>query len=372
MSKAMPGFKSGDQLSSRSVLIWRIVQAVVWCVGAGILTCLLFFPSLGILLFWNILIPVAPALFVTWPGVWRNVCPLATTNLLPRHLELSKRKRLSVIQSGKLNLVAVIALYVIIPLRHAVFNSSGPATGILIISMATIGILLGFVYEWKSAWCSGLCPVHPVEKLYGGNVIMSLPNAHCNQCRNCVVICPDSTHNVTPSSTPKTTYHQMSALLITGGLPGFVWGWFHVPDDATITTFQHFAGVYEMPLLGFIITLIIYTLLLNNILQRFQHNLTGIFAATAVSCYYWYRVPALFGFGKFADDGLLINLRNIIPAWSIDAIIIITTAFFFYWLVVRKPNNKSWVIRPQYAKRGSKGLQHTSIDFRRQAYLHTV
>jgi hypothetical protein len=112
MSNARFDFKSGIQLSSRSILIWRIAQAAVWLMGAAILFCLLFFPSLGVLLFWNILIPVAPALFVIGTGVWRNVCPLATTNLLPRHLGLSKRKRLSATQLGKLNLIAVIAFSV--------------------------------------------------------------------------------------------------------------------------------------------------------------------------------------------------------------------------------------------------------------------
>ncbi|HEX3024139.1 MAG TPA: hypothetical protein VHP12_02915, partial [Chitinophagaceae bacterium] len=125
MAAANFDFKSGNQLSPRSILIWRIAQSVVWLIGAIILTCLLFFPRIGILLFWNILIPVAPALFVVAVGLWRNVCPLATTNLLPRRLGLSKRKKLNAKQLGKLNLIAVIALYIIVPLRHAVFNNNG-------------------------------------------------------------------------------------------------------------------------------------------------------------------------------------------------------------------------------------------------------
>ncbi len=137
-------FKSGDQLSARSILTWRIVQGAVWLVGVVILFCLLFYPPLGVLLFWSILIPVAPALLVVATGVWRNVCPLATTILLPRHLELSKRRKLSAKQLAALNLIAVLALYTIVPLRHSLFNISGVATGIMIISMAAIGVTLGF------------------------------------------------------------------------------------------------------------------------------------------------------------------------------------------------------------------------------------
>lgn len=349
MAAVRSGFKSGDQLSSRSILIWRIVQAAVWAAGAAILFCLLFFPSLGLLLFWNILIPVAPALLVVATGVWRNVCPLATTNLLPRHLGLSKRKKPTAIQSGKLNLIAVISLYALIPLRHAIFNTNGAATASLIMSMAVIGTGMGFIYEWKSAWCSGLCPVHPVEKLYGGNVLMSIPNAHCSQCMNCVAPCPDSTPNIHPNSSSKTIWHQISGLLIIGGLPGFIWGWFHVPDETGITTISALLQVYQLPLIGFAATLAIYALLSKIIQARYDRKLIAFFAASAVSCYYWYRIPSLLGFGNFGKDGLLINLRNALPEWSIAAMTITTTLFFFYWLVMRNQNKTSWVIRPEYA-----------------------
>jgi hypothetical protein len=351
MSTSNFDFKSGDQLSSRSILIWRIAQTAVWLVGATILTCLLFFPSIGVLLFWDILIPVAPALFVVAVGIWRNVCPLAVTNLLPRHFGLSKRKKLSLKQIGKLNLIGVIALYVIVPLRHVVFNTNGVATGVMIISMAVIGVSLGFFYEWKSAWCSGLCPVHPVEKLYGGNVLMALPNANCDKCMNCVIPCPDSTPNMNPKTSVKTIYHKISGYLIIGGLPGFIWGWFHVPDENTITTLTAFFSVYKLPLLGLATTLLLFWILVNTIDAKFERSLIGIFAASGVSCYYWYRIPALFGFGKFAEDGLLINLSNILPQWSISVIILSTSAFFFYWLAIRKQNNRSWVVRPQFANK---------------------
>ena len=105
---------------------------------------------------------------------------------------------MSVSLQGKLALLSVIALYLIVPLRHPVFNVSGHATALLLVVTTTAGVVMGFFYEWKSAWCSSLCPVHPVEKMYGRNVIASMPNAHCNQCMKCVVPCPDSTPNIDP------------------------------------------------------------------------------------------------------------------------------------------------------------------------------
>ena len=335
--------------------IWRTLQVAVWLVGFAIFSSLLFFPAVGIMLFWNILIPVAPLLIVVAVGVWRNVCPLATINLLPRHLGISKRKIMTPELQAKLGLISVLALYIIVPLRHAIFNTNGQATAILIFSMIVLGLWMGSRYEWKSAWCSTLCPVHPVERLYGNNVFGAVGNAHCDKCQNCVVPCPDSTPNMNPRLVKKNIFSQISGLLITGGLPGFVWGWFHVPDHDGISSGYDLFRVYEMPLLGMAVTLTVYLVLLNARLVR-EMWLVRVFSTAAVSCYYWYRIPSLLGFGQFETDGVLYNAKNVIPYWSIEVMISATTLFFILWLLIRKPNKQSWVVRPAFAEKREVGV----------------
>ena len=351
--------KKGYKISSKGLLIWRVVQYAVWLVGFGILFYLVFYPQIGVLLFWDILIPVAPLLLVLAPGIWRNVCPLATTNLLPRHLNFSKRKKLTVKQQGIVSLISVVLLYLIVPLRHIVFNENGIATALLITIMALTGVIAGFFFEWKSIWCSGLCPIHPVEKLYGENVLFSVPNAHCVNCMKCVVPCPDSTPNIIPASNTKTGNFIMSSALITGGLPGFIWGWFHVPDSNSELSFESLGNTYLLPLLGFLFSFSIYMILqfllmeANNIVIKKKYNryIASLFAASAVSCYYWYRLPSLFGYGLFRNDGVLINLQNQLNPLVLTYITLTTTTFFFYWLLVRKPNRKSWLLRPEFANK---------------------
>lgn len=336
----------GDQLSPQSNLIWRIVQVLVWLVGVLILFNLIFNPTIGIHLFWNILIPIAPVLLVVAVGMWRNICPMASTALFSRHIGFSKRKKLTIAQTGKLNLIAVIALFVIVPLRHAIFDMNGLATALLIISLGTIAVIVGLLYEWKSAWCSGLCPVHPVEKLYGLNNRLSLPNAHCNKCYRCVTPCPDTTPGTNPLSSKTTTYHEIAGFLMVGGFPGFVWGWFQVPDYPEITGIEELFAIYKLPMLGLFVTSVLFL-----VVKRFlpEKVLIAIFSATAVSCYYWFRLPALFGFGIFPGDGMLVDLTGILPEWSTQVAVIATTLFFFWWIVLSKQNKISWVIRPVYA-----------------------
>jgi hypothetical protein len=339
---------SGTIMSSKSLMIWRIVQAAVWLVGAVILFFLLVYPPIGTVLLWNVLITAAPLLFVIAAGLWRNVCPIASTISLSGTVISSKKKRLSTSQIGKLNLVALIVLIILVPLRHTIFNTNGQAAAILIIALVLLSIIVGSVYEWKSAWCSGLCPVYPVEKLYGQNVMVSVPNAFCSQCNNCVIPCPDSVPNISPKNSAPGVYNKIAELLLIGGLPGFIWGWFHVPDEHGAVTLDSILKVYPYPLAGLTVTLVLYVLLSKIISPKFEHRLISIFAAAGVSFYYWYRIPALTGFGIFGPDGALVNLNGFVPHWSIFAVTIMATCFFFYWLVVRDRNNKSWSVRPPY------------------------
>jgi hypothetical protein len=109
--------------------------------------------------------------------------------------------------------------------------------------------------------------------------------------------------------------------------------------------------VYELPLIGLVTSSIVYIIVSMMVPAKYEQKLISVFAAAGVSCYYWYRIPALIGYGNFADDGLLYNLSNVIPAWVIPFINIATTLFFFYFLVIRKPNNQSWVVRPPFASK---------------------
>ena len=331
--------------------LWKSIQLIFWSIGCVIFLALIFFPKTGVLLFWNILIPIAPALLVFATGFWRNVCPLSTTVLLPRYLNVSKRKRISVQWQSRLHFISILALYIIVPLRHPVFNNNGHATALLLMLLIAVGITMGFFFDWKSAWCSTLCPIHHVEKLYGGKQLFSLPNAHCTECVNCSLPCPDSTPNFHPGKAHKSILQKINALLIIGGFPGFIWGWFQVPDVYDTTIPIQLFNVYALPWMGAAGSIILFLCLISFLDKKSADVLIQIFAAAAVSTYYWYRIPELFGFSKIGKDGLLISLKNTLPEWVITFLVILLISVFVWWLVFNKTRHKSWLIRPVFAKR---------------------
>jgi hypothetical protein len=337
---------AGKSAKSSAFLYWKIVQSIFWLIGIGMMFCLIFFPPLGVTLFWNILIPVAPALLVIATGVWRNVCPLATTAMIPDQLGFSKRKQMTVSQQQTLNLFGVLLLFSIIPLRHVLFNISGQATALIIFSLSFIGFSAGFIFESKSAWCSGLCPVHGVEKLYGSGVGFSVINAHCGSCVKCSVPCPDSTKSISPLAL-KSRMSHITEILLAGAFPGYIWGWFQVPDYTAGDGLQNLSGVYGYPVIGALVTLSLYLGMKKRFPNR-RKELMNIFAAAAVSCYYWFRLPQLFGFSPLHTAGMLINLTKYIPSWSMYILNLTTTAFFLWWMVIENNKGKSWSKRPLY------------------------
>lgn len=317
------------------------------------LIALIFFPKIGLHAFWDVLIPIAPLLLVLATGVWRNICPLATTALLPRKLNISKQKRMKIKNHGIITLVGVFVLLLAVPLRHLIFDTNGPVTAYFIISLAVIAVYMGYNYNWKSGWCSGLCPIHPVEKLYGSKVAIADPNAHCSSCKNCVAPCPDSIPAMNPLEAKKNKYHKFAGLLMIGGFPGYIWGWFQVKDYEGMEGFNHLLTIFAWPFMGFMLTFSLYMMLKRLIPESKSQLLTKIFATAAVSCYYWFRFPALFGISKFYGDGMLIDISNDLPIWFTPVFRTVSIIFFIWFIIIRN-SFKQWAVRPIYEKRTPK------------------
>ncbi len=343
---------NGRNLSPRARAFWNAAQFVLLAVGAALVWLLAFRPAAGIAIMWNIFIPAAPALVTLVPGLWRNICPMATFNLLPRRLGLSRRWKMPERLAAWLGLVSVAALFAIVPLRHICLNINGPATAIMLLSAAAIAMSMGFLFEWRSGWCTSLCPIHPVEKLYGSAPAFSFQNARCALCAQCTTPCPDSTPSMTPLSVaPHALPLQITVgEFMAGSFFGFVWGWYQVPDYLGAIGWREIAAAYLWPFGGALVSFAAFKAIrwlaagipgASRIVQR-------AFAAAAVSTYYWYRIPALTGFDP--RSGVLYDVTAHLPAWFPLASHIATTAFFFWFLVIRQVRGVSWQKRPAFAQ----------------------
>jgi ferredoxin len=332
---------------------WNVVQTAVWLVGVAMVVLLVWQPEIGLHAFWNVLIPVAPALLVIAPGVWRNICPIATTALFARKSSrVGGRRKLSAAANNRLLLAGVGLLFLIIPLRHVMFDRHGPGTALLLVLVTSTAVLLCLRYEWKSSWCSGLCPVHPVEKLYGTKPLASPKNAHCQSCERCVDVCADSSQRLDPLTAANGSRTRgYAGLLMFGFFPGYIYGWFQVPDYRLSEGWQHLWIAYGTAISPGLITLGAFLSARLVVSRKHESTLNRLFAASAVACYYWFRLPALFGFGPIPTDGMLLDLTSALPTWWVTVSRALTTGFFFWWLLRRPEVYHSWSVRPEFSAR---------------------
>jgi len=295
----------------------KVIQFIFFLIGPIIVWLLFRMPSAGLFVFWKVLIPIAPIIFFLLPGIWRNICPLATTSLLPTKFKFSKRIKVSQSLNDKFKYIAIILLFSLAPARHLGIDSSGEKTAILLLGTAVIAFILGIFFENKSAWCYGLCPVYPVEQLYGEKPLMTFENIQCHECNGCVSKCPDSCDDNQNSSLKTILY---------GSFPGFILGWFNTPQLSNQNWTSSFATIYAYSLIPAIISFCIYLLIKRSLKQDHLKTLQQTSLSISLILYYHFQIT------------------NLIPnKYTMIIKFLIITLIFILSYKLRK---KAWNIKP--------------------------
>lgn len=328
------------------IKVLKVLQLIFFLIGPLLISLLMFWPSLGINLLWNILIPIAPLVVFLLPGLWRNICPMASTSLIPARFKFSKNIKMSKKQNAIFQNVGVLLLFLIAPLRHLGFDTSGVMSASLLLIAAIIAVVFGFFYSFKSAWCSGLCPVHPVEKLYGNRPLRTFPNLQCSSCVGCTFRCPDSIKGQANDKYQKDS--QFAAKVMYGAFPGFVWGWFQVRDYSFIEGLANIGLIFYYPFFGGIVSMILYLVVKKLFTKVHLEKINLLFSFLSIGSYYWYRIAQLFGYGKFPGDGMLINVTEFISESELVLIRILFVGLILFLNL--KLRNKNWSSRPRFIR----------------------
>lgn len=277
---------------------WNVARAAVWTATVALGLALWWWPSLALPVFWGLAVPALPAVFMLAPGLWRNVCPLATSNQLPRRLGWSREREIPASLQGAVFPVGVGLFLVLVSARKMIFNQSGSATALLLGGAVLAAFLGGLWFKGKSGWCSSICPVLPVQRLYGQAPVVAVANSHCQPCVGCAKNCLDQDPGKAQlsdqydASRPYRNFRRFFAAIF----PGFVLGFFLVP------------GAREIGVLAMLGQMSVYCMvsltafhLLDACFATLRNSLPLAFAAIAFNAYYWFSAPivvqTLAGFG---------------------------------------------------------------------------
>lgn len=222
-------FRNYTQMPQRvPAWLWVVLRVGTLAVTLGLAWALIEMPQLGLLVFWGLAIPLLPALLVVAPGLWRQVCPMATLNQLPRTL---KRGRALDLPSGLKNWAFAIALVLFIgavAMRQPWLNHSGLTVGVVMLAMLTLALAGGWFFKGRSGWCGTFCPLGPIQRAYGQAPLVLVRNGHCEPCVGCQKNCYDFNPRAAVFSDvyDDDPRYASQRRLFMGLLPGLLLGYF--------------------------------------------------------------------------------------------------------------------------------------------------
>jgi len=193
-----------------------------------------------------------------------------------------------------------------------------------VVAVAGLALVLGFVYEAKAGFCNAICPVLPVERLYGQHPLLSFGNPRCPSCSGCT---PATCIDLSPS---RSLVHSMASanreekwlVRPLGGFaaafPGFIFGYYATTD-------------VDVSQAGSVYLEVLLCAAASYVLVAAGTAVTGargeavfpLLAAAAVGLYYWYASPSIaetLGLGGGAVTGLRVLTSFVVVTWLAAAL----------------------------------------------------
>lgn len=280
--------KQATESASR---LWRIAQALAVVATLLLVAGLVVRPEISLRVLWSLLIPLVPASLLISPVLWRNVCPLATLNLVADRVGFRKLSRRMLPTAG---LTGIVLLIVLVPARRFVFNTDGVllAATIAVVALAALG--LGFVFDAKAGFCNSVCPVLPVERLYGQAPMVTLGNPRCIPCTGCTVSgCVDLSPQHSIPATLGAARRSARWLLTSYGVfaaafPGFIVGYF-TQDDVALSA----AGAVYQHVVMWALASYVATAVLARVTGVRAGTAMVALAAASAGLYYWFAAASI-------------------------------------------------------------------------------
>ncbi len=286
-----PLFPSYTEMRSRVPLpVWHAIR--IGSVLAYLALCVALFirPAGGLFVFFKVIVPLLPILFFTAPGLWRNICPLAAANQTPRVRGFTRAltppdwlRRYGVV-------ISIVLFFGITSARLALFNHSGPATGVLLSLTIINAFVAGYAFKGKSGWCSSICPLLPLQRVYGQTPFAKVPNSHCQPCVGCTKNCYD----FRPSVAYQADLHEPDPAwtaprkLFAAALPGFVLGFFTLLHSTGIALPQTY-----LRLALFFLGSVGLFYAVQALASVSSTVLIALWASAAINIFYWFSAITL-------------------------------------------------------------------------------
>ncbi|WP_300329041.1 FAD-dependent oxidoreductase [Accumulibacter sp.] len=269
---------------------WLALRVLVLLVTLALAGLLAVHPALGLKLWWGLAIPVVPALLVVAPGLWRQVCPMAFLNQIPRLTGKSRARPLPGRLKNAAFVIAVAIFLACVAARAPLLNRHGELVAVLIVGVLLVALAGGLVFAGRSGWCGTFCPLGPIQRTYGHAPLVVVPNGYCPTCVGCQKNCYDFNPRGAIFADLADTDPRYAAQrrLFIGLLPGLICAYF-MQGPAP----EYSYPVYLLVLLaGCCASAGLYAIL-TSCFPLSPHRVAAVFAALALLIFYGYAGPII-------------------------------------------------------------------------------
>jgi hypothetical protein len=272
-----------------------------------LLAGLLLAPELSLRVLWYAVVPILPATFFLNTTLWRSACPLATLNAWGN--QLARPRPITPRVTAVLSIGGLLLFHLMVPARRFLFNVNGPALAVTILAVGALALALGAIYVVRSAFCNALCPVLPVEQLYGQAPLVPMTRGRCTTCTTCTPRgCLDlaggrALVQVIGRERRTTAWLRTPNGLFIAGLPGFIIGYGLLTDGALATAPMTYATT-----LGWSLASVAIVAVLAMVFRLDSGRLFPLLGGVSGLLYYWFAGPAIAG-AFAAGDGLATAIR---------------------------------------------------------------
>ena len=284
-------FPNYTQLDSRlPAVFWWLLRGLTLVFTLFVIFLLFTRPDQGLVLFWKILIPLLPLSFAVIPGLWRNICPMALLNQLPRTLGFSREHTLSDLLKKLALYVSIIAFVLFVLFRQPLFNHSAAALAVVLMAALILAFAGGVYFKGRSGWCGTFCPLAPIQKAYGHAPLLLVKNGYCEPCLGCQKNCYDFNPRAAIFSDLEDTDNWWSEhrRFFIAMLPGLIAGFFNTSYSAQSDLTLYLLAILSPPVIS---TGLYYSL--YNLLHINFFRLSSLFAMSALGLFYWYGLPVV-------------------------------------------------------------------------------
>lgn len=275
----------------RAAAWWAAARWAALAAVPLLLAWTLLDPPNGLKCLWYVAIPILPATFFVSTKLWRGICPLATLNELGNRL--GTQRTLAPELDLWLSIAGLVLFHLMVPARRFLFNENGPVLAITVAAVGGLAVALGTLFRVRSAFCNALCPVLPVELLYGQAPLARMDRARCTSCTVCTPRgCLDLAET---KALPQLlgTARRTAGWLVTphgaffAALPGFIIGYNQLTDGPLSTALTVYGTT-----LGWSLGSYLAFGILTVALRLDSARALVLIAAVSGGMYYWFAGPA--------------------------------------------------------------------------------